>query len=115
MVTFETESLTTTHWVAIVLAAITGVIHLAIGIGDLPSGLAISFVLAGLGFFGAITLVLLNYRRRLLYAVGIPFTATQIVLWFVLNGFPIDATEAVDKAAQVGLIILLAVLFRRES
>lgn len=112
MVSLQTESLTTVHWVGVALAAVSGVIHLVIGVRGLPSGLAISFVLAGLGFFGAIVLVLVDYRRRLVYAVGIPFVAAQIVIWFVLNGFPLDATEIVDKAAQLGLLAVLAVLLR---
>lgn len=112
MATLQTESLTATHWVGVVLAAVSGVIHLVIGVAGLPSGLAISFVLAGLGFFGAIALVLVDYRRRLVYAVGVPFVAAQIVIWFVLNGFPLDVTEIVDKAAQLGLLAVLVVLLR---
>lgn len=112
MVSLQTQSLATTHWVGIVLAAVSGTIHLVIGIGDISSGLGVSFVLAGLGFFGAIALVLVDYRRRLVYAVGIPFVAAQIVIWYVLNGFPLDPTEIVDKAAQIGLIVVLVVLLR---
>lgn len=115
MVSLQTESLTTIHWVGILFAAVSGVIHLTVGVPGLPSGLAVSFVLAGLGFFSAIALLLVGYRRRLVYAVGIPFVAAQIVLWFVLNGFPIDAIEAVDKVAQVGLIAILVVLLRQSG
>lgn len=115
MVSLQTESLTTIHWVGILFAAVSGVIHLAIGVGNLPSGQAISFVLAGLGFFGAIALILVNYRRRLVYVIGIPFVLAQIVLWLALNGFapPLSPTAVVDKVAQVGLIVILVVLLRQ--
>jgi len=114
MVSVRTQSLTTTHWVGIVLAAVSGVVHLAIGVGNISSGLGISFVLAGLGFFGAVALVLVDYRRRLVYAVGIPFVAVQILLWLVFNDFapPLSPVAIVDKAAQVGLIAVLVVLLR---
>jgi len=81
----------------------------------------VSFVLAGLGFLGAIVLVIVEYRRRAVYAVGIPFTAIQIVLWYYVNftagskSFPADvgALGAADKLAQVVLIAVLIVLLRR--
>jgi len=125
MVSLDTEGLTTTHWVAVAAAAVSGAIHLFLGVSGavnpkIGPGLAASFVAAGLGFFGAIGLVLVDYRRRLVYLVGVPFTAVQIPLWYVLNfdsvsaalqAGPIDLT---DKAAQVVLIVLLIVLLRRE-
>jgi len=82
--------------------------------------MGISFVLAGLGFLGAIALVMLNYRRRTVYAVGIPFTLLQIVLWYYVNfvsfgkSFPADigTLGAVDKVAQVVLLAVLVVLLR---
>jgi hypothetical protein len=46
---FETTSLTRLHYLGIALAATTGVIYLTLGVGFLPSPLAISFVLAGMG------------------------------------------------------------------
>jgi len=114
MVSLQTQSLTTVHWVGVALAALSGVIHLVLGVAGLPSGLGISFVLAGLGFFGAVALVLVNYRRRLVYAVGIPFVAVQILLWLALNDFapPLSPVSVIDKAAQVGLIAVLVVLLR---
>lgn len=119
----ETASLTGLHWVAIVLALVSGVIHLILGVNFSPEPLGIAFLLAGLGFLGAVTLMLINYRRRLLYAVGIPYTAIQIVLWYYLNfaagpkSFPseIGTMGAVDKIAQVVLIVVLIVLYRRGS
>ena len=116
----RTGSLDARHWVGVILALVTAGIHLLLGVRLVPSGQGIAFLLAGLGFLGAITLLLLDYRRKTLYAVGIPFTAIQIVLWYYLNfaagdkSFPaeVGALGAVDKAAQVALIIVLVVLWR---
>jgi hypothetical protein len=83
--------------------------------------MGISFILAGLGFLGAIALVLADYRRRTVYAVGVPFTLIQIVLWYVVNftgsnakAFPggIGTLGAIDKVAQVVLIAVLILLLR---
>ena len=108
----ETESLTGLHWLAIGLAAITGVIHVGIGVqfGDTP------LLLAGLGFFGAIALFVLDVGRRALYLVGIPYTGAQFVLYFVRN-WPnvISPAGILDKIVQVALIVVLLVLYRRES
>jgi len=117
---FDAGSLDSTHWVGIIAALVTAVVHLLLGVRMLPSGMGISFVLAGLGFLGAIALVMLNYRRRTVYAVGIPFTLLQIVLWYYVNfvsfgkSFPADigTLGAVDKVAQVVLLAVLVVLLR---
>jgi hypothetical protein len=115
------DSLDGPHWVGIGAAFVTAAIHLLLGVRLVPSGLGVSFVLAGLGFLGAIVLVIVEYRRRAVYAVGIPFTAIQIVLWYYVNfaagskSFPADvgALGAADKLAQVVLIAVLIVLLRR--
>jgi succinate dehydrogenase/fumarate reductase cytochrome b subunit len=116
----QTDSLRRTHWVGILAAVITAMVHLLLGVRMLPSGLGISFVLAGLGFLGAIALVLIGYRRQTVYALGIPFVLGQIVLWLVLNfvngskSFPaeIGTLGAVDKIAQVILLGVLIALLR---
>lgn len=120
---FDLETLTPLHYLGILLAAITGVIHLQLGVGFAPSGLGISFLFAGVVFLAASAAILANYRRRLLYGLGIPFTAGQIVLWYLINfvfgtySFPADigVYGAVDKVAQIALIAVLAVLLSRES
>ncbi len=115
----ETESLTPLHWLAILLAVVTGAIHFVLGVQFFPGTQPIAFLLAGLGFFGAVVLFLLDYRRRQLYVAGVPFTALQIVLWWILNqqgGDPaISSIEIIDKGSQVLLIVLLVVLYSRES
>ena len=116
----DVASLDSLHWVGIVAALVSAAVHLLLGVRMLPSGMGISFVLAGLGFLCAVGLVVLNYRRRTVYAVGIPFTLVQILLWYYVNfvslgkSFPADigTLGAVDKIAQVVLIAVLVVLLR---
>jgi hypothetical protein len=108
----QTDSLTGIHWVGVALALLSGVIHLFLGV-NLGNqfgfaGLPGAFVLAGLGFVGAVVLLLVGYRRRLLYAVGVPFVGVQIVVWL----WPIDY---VDKAAQVILVVILLYLLATEE
>ena len=114
------DSLSGLHWLGILAALVTAGIHLRLGVGFAPSGLGISFILAGLGFLGAVALVLLDYRRRLVYGLGVPFTLVQIAVWYYLNfaagpkSFPADVGTlgAVDKVAQVVLIAVLIALLR---
>lgn len=116
----RTETLTGIHWIGILASLVSGAIHLLLGIRFFPSGLGISFLLAGLGFIGAIALVLIGYRRRLVYGVGIPFVLMQLVLWYVVNfangpkSFPADigTLGGIDKIAQLVLIVILIVLLR---
>lgn len=110
------DSLTAIHWLVILLAAITGAIHLYISIDALPGGLGIAFVLAGLGFFGAIVLFLYTRGRyrRWLYIVGIPYTLVQIVLYYVYNEpaslADMATVDVLDKVVQVVLVLVLVYL-----
>lgn len=114
----ETASLTWMHWLAGALALLSGIVHLVLGIqfwGDPTSG---PFVLAGLGFFGGVLLALMDYRRRLLYLVGVVFVAAQIVAFYFINYLnqpAFSTVEVVDKVAQVVLIVLLVGLYRQEG
>lgn len=112
----DTGSLTALHWIAVGLTIITGVIHLVLGVMFFPGIQPVAFLLAGLGFFGAVVLFLRGYRRRLLYQVGIPFVILQIVLYLLINQRvdpAISPVEGIDKAAQILLVVLLVVLYRR--
>lgn len=117
-VELETDSLTPLHWVGVVLAVLTGFVHLALGLATITHPLGIASVLAAGGFAGAIILLLSNYRRRLIIALGIPFVGSQIVLWYVINDpaslGDISLLEAFDKTVQVLLIGVLVVLLSRE-
>jgi hypothetical protein len=103
----ETDSLTTTHWLAILLVLITGVIHVYAGFveGRVPVSLA------GVGFLGAAVLFLLDYRRSLLYIVGIVYTAVQFPLWYVANAGEFTTLGYVDKILQGALIVVLTYLY----
>lgn len=103
----ETDSLTSTHWLAVLLVLVTGVIHIYSGIveGRIPVSLA------GIGFLAAIVLFLFDYRRSLLYLVGILFTAVQLPLWYVVKAGEFTTLGYIDKTVQVVLILLLAYLY----
>lgn len=121
--TRDAGSLTPLHWAAVVLAAVTGLVHLALGVSNIGTPMGVSFLLAGLGFVVGIGLFLRGYRRRLLYLLGIPYTVTQIVLYVAFNWpnvvFLADGgvymVGVVDKVVQMLLVATLAVLYRREG
>jgi Zn-dependent protease with chaperone function len=114
----ETASLTWMHWLAGALALLSGAVHLVLGIQFWGEANSVLFVLAGLGFFGGILLALVDYRRTLLYLVGVAFVLAQVVAYYFINYLnqPAFSTiEVVDKVAQVVLVVLLVVLYRREA
>lgn len=103
----ETGSLTRTHWLAVLLALVTGGIHVYAGLveGRIP------VLVAGVGFFGAVGLFLVDYRRSLLYVLGIVYTAVQIPLWYVVKAGEYTTLGYVDKSLQVVLIALLVYFY----
>ncbi len=116
MVTLDTDSLTTLHWIGVAFAAVSGIVHLVLGVRFFPDPFGISFLVATAGFAAGIAAILLNYRRRLFYAVGIPFTAGQVVIfaWTVVQGInDLGPIAIVDKVAQLGLIVVLVLLLQR--
>jgi len=108
-----TDSLTTLHWLGIALALATGVIHLYLGASFLPSGLGISFVLAGIVFLAGALAILVDYRRKTMYLLGLPFTIGQIVVWYVVNAPDFGTLGIADKVVQVAFVAVLVVLYRR--
>ena len=107
----DTESIPTLGWLALALALITGILHVYAGVIEGRAPVA----LAGVGFFGAMVLYLVDYRRRLLYLVGIAYTAVQIPLWYVVKAGEYTTVGYVDKAVQVVLIVTLAYLYLSHS
>lgn len=115
---FDLESLTPLHWLAVALALVSAAVHLVLGVGFLPHPMGVAFLLATAGFVVGVVLVLSNRRRRLVYLAGLPFVGIQILLWYLVNRptalADLSAAGAIDKVAQVALIVALAVLYRRE-
>ena len=113
----HTESMTGLHWLGVVAAVVSGVIHLWLGVSFIDQGLGIPFLVAGVGFLAGAAAVLLDYRRRLFYVLGVPFTLGQIVIWLAVT--PADEylspIAVTDKLAQVVLVAVLVVLYRRAS
>jgi hypothetical protein len=103
----KVASIPTLGWIALGLVFVTGVLHVYAGVveGRIP------VALAGIGFLGAIGLYLVGYRRRLLYLVGIVYTAVQIPLWYVVKAGEFTTVGYVDKAVQVVLVALLVYLY----
>ena len=107
---YDSGRMSWVHWVAAVLAAITGVIHVVLywDQGFLP------FLFAGVVFLGAVAALLLNVYRRLLYVLGVPFTAGQIAVW-AAQGMPDIEIAIVDKPVQLVLILVLVYLLLNED
>ena len=103
-------SVTTLQWLAVALVVVTGVLHVYAGIveGRAP------VTLAGIGYGAALVVFFLGYRRRLLYLVGIPYTAVQFPLWIVAKS-EYGVVDYVDKAVQVVLILVLLYLYLNPS
>lgn len=105
----RTDSIPALGWLALGLVFITGVLHIYAGVVEGRAPVA----LAGVGFLGAIGLYLVDYRRPLLYLVGIIYTAVQIPLWYVAKAGEFTTVGYVDKAVQVVLVVLLVYLYWR--
>lgn len=107
---FDTSKMSGAHWLAVLLAVVTGTIHVYLYVqqGFVP------FLFAAVVFYAAVIALLLNLYRRLLYALGVPFVAGQIVLW-VAQGMPDMSIAIIDKPVQVVLLVLLGYLFITES
>ena len=103
-------SLTQLQWLAVAFVVVTGVLHVYAGIveGRIP------VALAGVGYAGALVLFFFDYRRRLLYLIGIPYTAVQFPLWIVAKS-EYGMVDYVDKAVQVALILVLIYLYLNTS
>ncbi|AAG19430.1 MULTISPECIES: hypothetical protein [Halobacterium] len=110
-----TDSLTPLHWLGIVLAVATGVLHLVLGVSLGLPGLGGSLFVAGVGYLGGTAAILVGVRRRLVYLLGIPFTIGQIAAWYVVNAPSFSALGIADKVVQVALIAVLAVLYARAT
>lgn len=114
---FGEPSANNLDYLATALAAITGIIHLYEGIEHLgEEPIAIWFVLAGVGFFGAIILFWAGFNREILYPTGIVFTAIQVVAYFVINWPDVVFSLGIfDKIVQLVLIGCLVTRYNQQS
>jgi hypothetical protein len=99
----------------VVLAAITAVVHLWLGIGGLLNGdfSLVMFVLNGLGFIGLLAAMfvpgipIFSTRRKLAGYLMIGFVALTFILFFVVNGFSYwNAAAVIAKLAELLLIVV---------
>jgi hypothetical protein len=109
-------------YVAIVLAVVTGVIHLFLApqVIGFSRTLAILFALNGLGFLGGIGIYLTRYWRRELYLVAALYALTTVLALFVFQGFGVGAfyqggtlspMAVIAKSAEVVLTIVAGYLY----
>lgn len=101
--------LTRSQLSAMVLAVITGGVHLYL----FATQSFVPFLLAGLGFLTLAGLMATSFDHRLLYFGGVVFTLTQISAWVML-GMPDFLLGVADKTVQVALIGLLTTLYVSE-
>ncbi len=96
----------------IVLTVITALIHLFLGIGQLPSPFGIVFVLNGLGYLALLAGLyfvpqVANMRSLIRWAL-LGFTAVTFVAYFIVNPDPFGGVLGLaDKAVELVLMVLL--------
>lgn len=105
------SGVTLTQTIAIGLITFTSAVHLYL---FLEHGEAI-MLLAALGFLGAIFLFFAGVNRRLLYLIGIPYIAAQIILWVSAGTPHVNSFGIIDKLAQASLLVLVSYLFWSSS
>ena len=93
-------------YVAILLALVTGVIHLLLGprVMGFSQTLGILFILNGLGFVGGIVVYLTRYWRRELYLVAALYGIVTVLAFFVFQGFGVDAFYRQGSLNQMAVI-----------
>lgn len=111
-------------YLAVVLAAVTAVIHLFLApqVRGFSQTLAILFALNGLGFFGGIALYLTRYWRRELYLVAAGYALVTFAAFFLFGGFDgfvsafymggeLNPMAVVAKAAEALLVVVAGYLY----
>lgn len=105
------RSLTPLHVIGLFLTAITGAVHLWLGVTN-PS---VALFTAGIGFVVGIVAVAADIRRQTVVKLGIPFTATQFVYYLATHFDHITQIGAVDKVVQFGLLVVLVSIVRNTT
>ncbi|MFB6154414.1 MAG: hypothetical protein ABEJ22_00850 [Haloferacaceae archaeon] len=96
--------------VAAGLAVLTGLVHVYVGLAAGRSPLT----LAGVGFFGGVSLYYLGWHREALLRVAVGYTAVQILAWATLRAGEYTAAGYGDKAVQVLLLLALVGVARSD-
>lgn len=80
-------------YLAILLALVTGVIHLFLGpqVMGFSRTLGVLFIFNGLGFVGGVVVYLTRYWRQELYLVAALYGLATVLAFFVFQGFGVDA------------------------
>jgi hypothetical protein len=101
---------------ALVLAAVTAVLHLYIGILVYGIPLGVPLILIALVYLGGIGLIGANNRRALWFKIGIYWVIIVIVLWAASAAVNAPNTNTLlayaDKAVE---FILLGILLRMRT
>lgn len=110
-------------YVAIVLAAVTGVVHLflAPNVIEFSQTLGILFALNGLGFLGGAALYLTPYWRRELFLVAAAYAVVTILAFFAWGGWEglsafymrgeLNPMAVVSKSAEALLAVCAVFLY----
>jgi len=112
-------------YLAILLAVVTGVIHLLLGprVMGFSQTLGILFILNGLGFIGGIVVYLTRYWRRELFLVAAGYAIVTFLAFFFFGGFEgfvspffrngqLNMMAVVAKGAEVLFAAVTAYLYR---
>ena len=110
-------------YVAILLAFITGLIHLVATTRAIEMSvvLAVLFVLNGLGFLGGAALYLTRFWRRSMFIVAAVYALVTILALFPFRGWGIEAfymdgainpIVTITKVAEAFLVIVSVYLYK---
>ena len=101
-------------WIALILAALTGLIHVYVGATDSRPLLLV----AGLGFFPLIVALWKGWFTPKLYFVVAGYTSIQIIGWLARYIVLLEEGPTIlgifDKAVQLPLVVILVYLYFRE-
>ncbi len=109
-------------YLAIVMALITGVLHLVASTNAIEMSLvlAILFILNGLGFIGGAILYLTRFWRRWLFIVAALYAIVTILALFPVQGWGVEAffmdgnlnpLAVITKAAEAVLAVCAIYLY----
>lgn len=94
-------------YIAILMALITGIIHLILtsNVLNFNQFLAILFFVNGAGFIGGIFLYLSKIWRKELYIVAALYALVTIVAFFFFRGFSLEAFYGMDGSLNIFAVI----------